>query len=251
MRRPVIAGNWKLFKTNGEASDFVSGLMPLVAHNKEVDIVVAPVFTALTTAAGAIAGSNIMVAGQDCFWEEQGAFTGEVSPTLLRDAGCSHVIIGHSERRQYFGETDETVNRKIKAALAAGLTVLFCIGETLAEREGGKTFDVLKGQVTGGLAGIAADSLQKIHIAYEPVWAIGTGKTATDGQAQEAHAFIRSLVATHYSQAAARQIRILYGGSVKPENIKGLMAQPDIDGALVGGASLKAESFAAIVNYGK
>ncbi len=251
MRRPVIAGNWKLFKTNGEASDFVSAFIPLVADNKDVDVVIAPVFTSLTTVAKAIAGSDIMLSGQDCFWEEQGAFTGEVSAGLLRDAGCSHVIIGHSERRQYFGETDETVNRKIKAALAAGLTVLFCIGETLAEREGGKTFDILKGQVTGGLSGIAADSLQRIHIAYEPVWAIGTGKTATDLQAQEAHAFIRSLVAALYDQAAGNKMRILYGGSVKPENISGLMGQPDIDGALVGGASLKADSFAAIVNYMK
>ncbi|HTP64060.1 MAG TPA: triose-phosphate isomerase [Geobacteraceae bacterium] len=251
MRKPVIAGNWKLFKTNGEAVELVTGLVPLVKNNNKVEIVVGPVFTALTSVKKAISGSNILLSGQDCYWEEEGAFTGEVSPKLLRDAGCSHVIIGHSERRQFFGETDETVNRKIKAALKAGLTVLFCIGETLAEREAEKTFDVLKKQVTGGLADISGEELQSVIIAYEPVWAIGTGKTATDEQAQEAHAFIRSLVNGLYDRSTGDKIRILYGGSVKPENIKGLMTQPDIDGALVGGASLKAESFAAIVNYGK
>ena len=249
MRKPVIAGNWKLYKTNGEAVDLVTRLIPEVKKNKNVDIVVAPVFTALTSVKQAITGSNIMLAGQDCFWEEEGAFTGEVSPKLLLDAGCSHVIIGHSERRQYFGETDETVNKKIKAALAAGLTILFCIGETLAQREGEETFDVLKRQVTGGLSGITLEQLKNIIIAYEPVWAIGTGKTASDEQAQEAHAFIRSLVTGLYGQTAGNNIRILYGGSVKPDNIKGLMTQPDIDGALVGGASLKAESFGAIVNF--
>jgi triosephosphate isomerase len=251
MRKPVIAGNWKLYKTNREAVDLVTKLIPEVKKNKGVDIIVAPVFTALTSVKQAIGGSNIMLAGQDCFWEEEGAFTGEVAPKLLLDAGCSHVIIGHSERRQYFGETDETVNKKIKAALSAGLTVLFCIGETLAQREAGKTFDVLNMQVTGGLSGITKEQLQRIIIAYEPVWAIGTGKTATDEQAQEAHAFIRSLVTGLYNQSAGNKTRILYGGSVKPENIKGLMTQPDIDGALVGGASLKAESFSALVNFGK
>jgi triosephosphate isomerase len=250
MRKPVIAGNWKLYKTNGEAVDFVTRLIPEVKKNMGVEIVVAPVFTALTSVKQVISGSNIMLAGQDCFWEEEGAFTGEVSPKLLLDAGCSHVIIGHSERRQYFGETDETVNKKIKAALKSGLTVLFCIGETLAEREAGNTFDVLNKQVAGGLSGITKEQLKNIIIAYEPVWAIGTGKTATDEQAQEAHAFIRSLVTGLYNQSAGNKIRILYGGSVKPENIKGLMTQPDIDGALVGGASLKAESFSAIVNFG-
>ncbi len=251
MRKPVIAGNWKLFKTNSEAVELVSGLIPLVKDNRDVEIIVAPVFTSLTSVSKTIAGSNVLLSGQDCYWEEEGAFTGEVSPKLLRDAGCSHVIIGHSERRQYFGETDETVNKKIKAALKAGLTVIFCIGETLAERESGKTFDVLKRQVIGGLAGISGEELQAVIIAYEPVWAIGTGKTATDDQAQEAHAFIRSLVAEHFGKVTSNEIRILYGGSVKPENIKGLMTQPDIDGALVGGASLKTESFGAIVNYGQ
>ena len=250
MRKPVIAGNWKLFKTTAEAVDLVGGLAPLVRQSRDVEIIVAPVFTVLGSVAAALAGSNIKVAGQDCFWEEEGAYTGEVSPKMLRDAGCSHVIIGHSERRQYFGETDETVNRKIKGALTGGLAVLFCIGETLAEREADKTFAVLKKQLSDGLAGITKEQLDSIIVAYEPVWAIGTGKTATDSQAQEAHAFIRNCLAEIHGGETAERTRILYGGSVKPENIKGLMTQPDIDGALVGGASLKAESFAAIVNFG-
>jgi triosephosphate isomerase len=250
MRRPVIAGNWKLYKTNNEAVDLVTRLVPLVNKNRDVDIVVAPVFTSLISVKGAIAGSNIMLSAQDCYWEEEGAYTGEVSPKLLKDAGCSHVIIGHSERRQFFGETDETVNKKIITAINAGLTVLFCVGETLAERESGNTFDVLNAQVINGLSGITGGQLMSIIIAYEPVWAIGTGKTATDEQAQEAHAFIRSVVSKLYNKTAGNKIRILYGGSVKPENIKGLMNQPDVDGALVGGASLKAESFSAIANFG-
>jgi len=245
MRTPVIAGNWKLFKKTAEAVQLVEGIIPLIKGKSGVEIIVAPVFTVLAGVAKAIAGSPVRLAAQNCYWEEEGAFTGEVSPGMLLDAGCSHVIIGHSERRQYFGETDETVNRKIKAALATGLTVIFCIGETLAERESGKTFAVLKNQVAGGLAAVAG--LDDVIIAYEPVWAIGTGKTATDAQAQEAHAFIRGEVAALYGAAVAAQVRILYGGSVKPENIAGLIAQPDIDGALVGGASLNAESFAALV----
>ncbi|CAG0982220.1 triosephosphate isomerase (TIM) [Geobacteraceae bacterium] len=250
MRTPIIAGNWKLFKKSSEAVDLVMNLAPLVKSVGGVEIIVAPVFTVLATVKRAIAGSTIKLAAQDCFWEEEGAFTGEISPGMLIDAGCSHVIIGHSERRQYFGETNETVNRKSKAALAAGLTVLFCIGETLAEREADKTFDVLRTQVRDGLTGLTKENLARIAIAYEPVWAIGTGKTATEDQAQEAHAFIRGVVAELYDHPTADAIRILYGGSVKPENIKGLMAQSDIDGALVGGASLKADSFSAIVNYG-
>lgn len=250
MRTPIIAGNWKLFKKSSEAVDFVAKLTPLVQDARGVEIVIAPVFTVLSAVKAAIAGSPIMLSAQDCFWEEEGAFTGEISPGMLVDAGCSHVIIGHSERRQYFGENNETVNRKIKAAIASGLTVLFCIGETLAEREADKTFEVLRTQVEQGLAGLTPRDLAKIVVAYEPVWAIGTGKTATDAQAQEAHAFIRDVIAKLYDNHAADAIRILYGGSVKPENIRGLMAQPDIDGALVGGASLKADSFAAIINYG-
>ena len=246
MRTPVIAGNWKLFKKSAEAVQLVEGLIPLVKGKSGVEIVVAPVFTVLDRVAKAISGSNIKLSAQDCYWEEEGAFTGEVSTGMLLDAGCSHVIIGHSERRQYFGETDATVNKKIKAALAAGMTAIFCIGETLDERESGRTFEVLGTQIKGGLAGI--DSLEKVIIAYEPVWAIGTGKTASDAQAQEAHAFIRAEIGKLYSADVAGKVRILYGGSVKPENIAGLISQPDIDGALVGGASLKADSFAALVN---
>ena len=249
MRTPVIAGNWKLFKTIGEAIAMVNELKPLVAGNAGVEIVVAPVFTALNSVVCALANSNVCVAAQDCYWEEEGAFTGEVSPKLLKDAGCSHVIIGHSERRQYFGETDESVNKKIKSVIAAGLTAIVCVGETLAEREGDKTFVVIETQLTDGLTGLTVESLKQSVIAYEPVWAIGTGKTASDAQAQEAHTFIRGLVAKLFGQSAAADIRILYGGSVKPDNVKALMAQPDIDGALVGGASLKADSFAAIANF--
>lgn len=245
MRIPVIAGNWKLFKKSAEAVQLVEGIMPLVKGKGGVEIIVAPVFTVLDRVGKAIAGSGIKLSAQNCYWEEEGAFTGEVSPGMLLDAGCSHVIIGHSERRQYFGESDDTVNRKIKAARAAGLTVIFCIGETLEERESGQTFTVLQRQITGGLAGVAG--LEDVIIAYEPVWAIGTGKTASDAQAQEAHAYIRGAVAALYDAAVAGKVRILYGGSVKPENIAGLIAQPDIDGALVGGASLKADSFAALV----
>ena len=249
MRTPVIAGNWKLFKTIAEATGMVNELKPLVAGTKCVEIVVAPVFTALSRVAEALSGSKVSLAAQDCYWEEEGAYTGEVAPKLLADAGCSHVIIGHSERRQYFGETDETVNKKAKAAIAAGLTAIVCVGETLSQRESDSTFPVIEAQLKGGLAGFSANMLAQTIIAYEPVWAIGTGKTASDAQAQEVHAFIRSLVANLFGQASADAIRILYGGSVKPDNVKGLMAQADIDGALVGGASLKADSFAAIANF--
>jgi triosephosphate isomerase len=251
MRKPVIAGNWKLYNKQAQAESLASSLIPFVKDNSSVEIVVAPVFTSLSRVKNTITGTNIHLAAQDCFWEEEGAFTGEVSPSMLTDVGCSHVIIGHSERRQYFGETDQTVNRKTKAAIKSGLTVLLCIGETLAEREAGETYPVLQKQLDGGLADITTTDMQKIIIAYEPVWAIGTGKTATDQQAQEAHAFIRSRLETLFGKQVAETTRILYGGSVKPDNVKGLMTQKDIDGALVGGASLKADSFAAIVNYGQ
>ncbi|RII30507.1 MAG: triose-phosphate isomerase [Geobacter sp.] len=249
MRTPVIAGNWKLFKTINEATALVKELKSLVAGTSGVEIVVAPVFTALSSVADEIAGSGILLAAQDCFWEEEGAFTGEVSPGMLKDAGCSYVIIGHSERRQYFNETNGTVNKKAKAAIAAGLTAIVCVGETLAERESDKTFTVIESQIMGCLAGLPAESLKQIVVAYEPVWAIGTGKTASEAQAQEVHAFIRELVEKLFGKPHAEAMRILYGGSVKPENVKGLMSQADIDGALVGGASLKADSFAAIVNF--
>jgi triosephosphate isomerase (TIM) len=250
MRTPVIAGNWKLFKTITEAIALVHELKPLVAGAARVEIVIAPVFTALSCVSDAVKGSAIMLAAQNCYWEEEGAFTGEVSPTLLKDAGCSHVIIGHSERRQYFGETDDSVNRKCRAAIAAGLVAIVCVGETLEEREKDTTFSVIERQITVGLSGLSAEMLERVIVAYEPIWAIGTGKTATDNQAQEVHLFIRILIGRIFNQAIADAIRILYGGSVKPGNVKGLMSCPDIDGALVGGASLKAESFAAIVNFG-
>ena len=249
MRTPVIAGNWKLFKTIGEAIAMVTELKLLVAGTTGVEIVIAPVFTALSRVAELTTASNVRLAAQDCFWEEEGAFTVEVAPKLLVDAGCSHVIIGHSERRQYFGETDETVNKKSKAAIAAGLIAIVCVGETLAEREADATFIVIKKQITGALTGLTVDALTKVVVAYEPVWAIGTGKTASEEQAQEVHAFIRNQILELLGKSAADAIRILYGGSVKPDNVKGLMAQPDIDGALVGGASLKADSFAAIINF--
>lgn len=249
MRTPVIAGNWKLFKTIAESVSMVEALKPLVAESAGIEIVVAPVFTALSRVADALGGSNVRLAAQDCFWEEEGAFTGEVAPKLLKDAGCGYVIIGHSERRQYFGETDETVNRKAKAAIAGGLNAIVCVGESLAERESERTFSVIETQIQGGLAGLSPEAFTRIIIAYEPVWAIGTGKTASDAQAQEVHAYIRQLIARNFGQGVADSVRILYGGSVKPENVKGLMGQPDIDGALVGGASLKAESFAAICAF--
>jgi triosephosphate isomerase len=249
MRKPVIAGNWKLFKTIAESAALVNELKPLVSNNQEVEIVVAPVFTALSRVYDTLQGSNIRLAAQDCYWEEEGAYTGEVAPKLLKDAGCSHVIIGHSERRQYFGETDQTVNKKTRAAIAAGLNAIVCVGESLAERESEQTFSVIEIQIKGSLAGFAENAFTNIIVAYEPVWAIGTGKTASDAQAQEVHDFIRRLIARLYNQSVADAVRILYGGSVKPDNVKGLMSQPDIDGALVGGASLKAESFAAIANF--
>jgi triosephosphate isomerase len=249
MRRPVIAGNWKMFKTAAEARAFVGALAPLVARSNHCDIVICPPFTALAAAVDAIRGSNIEVGAQNIHWEKQGAFTGEVSATMLVEAGCRYVIIGHSERRQFFGETDLTVNRKVKAALEAGLIPIVCMGELLAEREAGKTEEVLKTQFAGGFAALTAEQFSRIIIAYEPVWAIGTGRTATPEMAAEAHRFIRSLAAAQFTPERAAALRILYGGSVKPDNIKGLMAQVEIDGALVGGASLEAQSFASIVNF--
>lgn len=225
-------------------------LKPLVANANHCEVVVAPVFTALKTVADRLEGSNISVAGQDCSTESaHGAHTGEVAADMLRDAGATHVIVGHSERRQFYSETDTMVNRKALAALAAGLTVIMCVGETLEQRESGIAERVVRGQVEGGLRDLTASDLDRIIIAYEPVWAIGTGRTATPEQAQEMHAFVRRVFAQKASERAADELRILYGGSVKPDNISGLMRQPDVDGALVGGASLEAETFSQIVNY--
>jgi triosephosphate isomerase len=250
MRKPVIAGNWKMHKLIAESVATVLELKPLVANANHCEVVVAPVFTAIKTVADRLEGSNIRVAGQDCSTEaKHGAHTGEVAADMLRDAGASHVIVGHSERRQFYHETDSFVNRKTLAALAAGLTVIMCVGETLEQRESGVAESVVRGQLEGGLRGLTASDLDRIMVAYEPVWAIGTGRTATPEQAQEMHAFVRRVFAERFSQGAASRLRILYGGSVKPDNIAGLMRQEDVDGALVGGASLDAEEFARIVNY--
>jgi len=249
MRIPMIAGNWKLHKSLGEATALVSELIPAVADNDKVEIVVAPVYTALSKVAEVIAGSNIKLAAQNCYPEPHGAFTGEVSAPLLLDVGCRYVIIGHSERRQLFGETDESVNSKLHAVTEAGLGVILCIGETLEERDGDRMLDVLRRQVRFALRNLSTAQMANLVIAYEPVWAIGTGVTASDEQAQEAHAFIRALVSELYDQETADATRILYGGSVKPGNVDSLMTQPDVDGALVGGASLQAEDFARIVNF--
>jgi len=239
-----------MYKTVGESVDTVLALKPLVANANHCEVIVAPVFTAIKTCADRLEGSNIHVAGQDCATEvEEGAQTGEVAAFMLKDVGASHVIVGHSERRQFYFETDVMVRKKTQAAIAAGLSPIVCVGESLEQRDQGIAEDVVSGQLTGGLDGLTASDLDRIIVAYEPVWAIGTGRTATPEQAQEMHAFIRRVFAERHSQAAAEKIRILYGGSVKPENAAGLMAQADIDGALVGGASLKAESFAQIVNY--
>ena len=250
MRKPVIAGNWKMYKTVGEAVDTALALKPLVANANHCEVVIAPVFTALKTVADRLEGSNIRVAGQNCSTEvEEGAHTGEVLASMLKDAGAKYVIVGHSERRQYYAETDEMVNRKTRAGILSGLTVIMCVGETLEQREQGSAESVVSTQLNGGLSGLTASDLDRIIVAYEPVWAIGTGRTATPEQAQEMHAFIRRVFAERQNQPAGDALRILYGGSVKPDNIAGLMQKPDIDGALVGGASLKAESFAQIVNY--
>jgi len=248
-RLPFIAGNWKMNKTVGEALDLIRELKTAISGVKEVEVAVAPPFTALYAVHKELEGSSIRLAAQNLYWEEKGAFTGEISPLMLKEVGCQYVIIGHSERRQFFGESDETVNRRIKAALAQGLKVIFCIGETLKEREEAKTFSVIERQMAGGLKGLNNKELRNMTIAYEPVWAIGTGKTATPEQAEEVHRFIREKVEKLYSREVSGEIRIQYGGSVTPDNIKGLMNQPNIDGALVGGASLKAESFSKIVRF--
>ena len=239
-----------MYKTVGESVAAALALKPLVANANHCEIIVAPVFTALKSVADRLEGSNIKIAAQNCATEQkEGAFTGEVAAFMVRDAGCSHVIVGHSERRQYFFETDEMVSRKAQAGIAAGLTAIVCVGETLDQRDHGNAEEVVREQIVGGLSGLTASDLDRIIVAYEPVWAIGTGRTATPEQAQEMHAFIRRVFAERHSTSAADALRILYGGSVKPDNVAGLMKQPDIDGGLVGGASLNAESFAQIVNY--
>jgi triosephosphate isomerase len=238
-----------MYKTIAEAVDFIEKIKPVANKADHCEVVVAPPFTALAAAAAATKGSKVAVSAQDMHWDKEGAHTGDVAPGMLVDAGCSHVIIGHSERRHDHGETDEQVNKKLKSALAAGLTPIMCVGEVLAERESGRTGEVLKVQFEGGLAGLTAADFSRMIIAYEPVWAIGTGKTATPEMAAETHRLLRDLARQKFGEKEAGAIRILYGGSVKPENVSGLMAQEEIDGALVGGASLKPDSFAALINY--
>ncbi|HEV2299438.1 MAG TPA: triose-phosphate isomerase [Candidatus Acidoferrales bacterium] len=249
MRRPVIAGNWKMYKTQAEACAFFKAFKPLVASTNHCDIIVAPPFTALTAAVEATKGTAISIAAQDAHWEREGAFTGEVSVRMVAEAGCRAVILGHSERRQFFGETDETVRRKLKAAVDANLQPIACIGESLLEREAGHTERVLERQFEGSIGALTGAEFSRILIAYEPVWAIGTGRTATPELAAEAHRFIRGLAAKRFTAERASALRILYGGSVKPDNIRGLMAQTEIDGALIGGASLDPQAFSAIVNF--
>jgi len=250
MRTPLMAGNWKMFKTPAETKEFFVKFLPLVEKSNHADIAICPPFVNIAAAVDAAAGSRVGVGAQNCYWQnKEGAFTGEVTPAMLKAAGCTYVIIGHSERRQYFGETDETVLKRTKAALEAGVKPIVCVGEVLAEREAGKTNEVLATQFNGGIAGLSAQEFAQIVIAYEPVWAIGTGKVATPEIAEDAHKVLRGLVEAKFGKAAADSVRILYGGSVKPDNVTGLMAQPDIDGALVGGAALKAEDFAGVVNF--
>jgi triosephosphate isomerase (TIM) len=246
MRRAVIAGNWKMYKTVAEAEGLAAEIK--AGAKGDAEVVIAPPFTALAAVAAVLRGSTLNLAAQNMHAAVEGAFTGEVSPVMLKDVGCSHVILGHSERRQFFGETDDGVAKKAEAALAHGLCPIVCVGESLAEREADRTMEVVERQIERALRGLSADQVARILVAYEPVWAIGTGKVATPEQAQEVHAFIRKRITVSHGEAAAGAVRILYGGSVKPENIGALMGQGDIDGALVGGASLTA-SFLKIVDY--
>ena len=248
-RTPLIAGNWKMYKTCGESVKSAQQLKGLVEGVTGTDIMIAPTFTSLEPVFNAIKGSVINLGGQNLHWKAEGAFTGEISGDMLKSAGCSFVIIGHSERRQFFGETDESVNKKITAALSSGLKPVFCIGESEAERDSNLTFSVLDKQVQAGLRGFVSDDLKDLVLAYEPIWAIGTGKTATSEQAQEVHTFLRASIAKQFDDALAQSMRILYGGSVKPANVAELMSMPDIDGALVGGASLDPETFSQIVKF--
>lgn len=246
-RTKLVAGNWKLHHGRAASAELARAIAAGLPSPCPVEVVVAPVFTSLATVHEALAGSGVGLAGQDLHWDDQGAFTGEVSAPLLKDVGCTHVIIGHSERRQLFGETDAAVRRKLGAALTHALVPIVCVGETLEEREAGRTLEVVLGQLDAALESISADALRRIVIAYEPVWAIGTGKVAKASDAQDVQAAIRARMAEKVDAAAAQETRILYGGSVKPDNAAELLAQPDVDGALVGGASLKADSFLAIV----
>ncbi len=248
-RRPLLAGNWKMHTTVMEACQLAAEIGKCSAGLTDRDVLLAPPYTVLSEVAHVLQGSEVLIASQNVCWEEKGAFTGEISATMVRSAGGSAAIIGHSERRQIFHEDAEIINKRVHGALTFGLMAIFCTGETLEEREADKTFELLEGQIRAGLAGVTAEAMKKVVVAYEPVWAIGTGKTATKEQAQEVHAFIRKLLAEMFEKDIAESVRILYGGSVKPDNVDELMAQPDIDGALVGGAALDAESFCRIINF--
>ncbi|PYV97402.1 MAG: triose-phosphate isomerase [Acidobacteria bacterium] len=249
MRKKLMVANWKMYKTPDQTRDFFRAFLPLIADHTRDEIAVCPSFVCLAAAVEAAKGSHVAIGGQNLHWEKEGAYTGEISAGMLLAAGCTHVIIGHSERRQYFGETDDTVNRKLKTALEAGLTPIVCVGEVLEEREAGLTEDVLRRQCLRAFHAISGKKAGKLVIAYEPVWAIGTGKTATPRLAAEAHVLIRGEAAKAFGDKMAESLRILYGGSVKPENAKSLMSEEEIDGALVGGSSLNATSFAAIIKY--
>jgi triosephosphate isomerase len=249
MRTPFIAGNWKMNLNSAEAGDLARALVDSCGRLEGIDMALAPAATALAAVLEAVRGSRISVAAQNCHWEVSGAFTGEISAEMIKEIGCQYVIIGHSERRQFFHETDETVNKRLHAAHRAGLHPIVCIGESLEQREAGKTMEVVATQLKGGLKDLPEVKMRNTTIAYEPVWAIGTGKTATPDQAQEVHAHLRGLLKELYGAGVADVVRIQYGGSVKPSNVKELMAMEDIDGALVGGASLKADSFSGILNY--
>jgi len=251
MRQPIMAANWKLHKTRAEARQFVDDLYRHCPDPGPLEVVLAASFTALAALQERLRSTPFLLAAQDLFWENVGAYTGEVSAPMLVDVGCAYVIVGHSERRQYFGETDETVSKKVTAALQAGLRPLVCVGEALAQRQAGDTFAVLEQQIRHGLAACQSEAMSRVVLAYEPLWAIGTGVTATPQQAQEVHGYLRTLLAQLWGETVAETVRIQYGGSVRPENIAALMAEPDIDGALVGGASLEANSFAEILMYGR
>ena len=249
MRKPIIAGNWKLNKTIAEATELASQLVQELSDIDNREVIIAPIFTALSATSKIVDNSPIQLAAQNCYPETQGAYTGELSPHFLADAGCKYIIIGHSERRQLINESDTFINLKLLKTIETGLKPILCIGETLQQRECGKMDEVLSQQIKGGLTNLSTAQMKNVVIAYEPIWAIGTGKTATTAQAQEAHFFIRKLLQELFDTTVATETRILYGGSVKPDNIDGLMKQEDIDGALVGGASLKAEDFVRIVKY--
>lgn len=251
IRQPIIAANWKLYKTSAEATQFIDDLCRHCADPGPLEVVLAAPFTVLAAMQERLRTTPFLLAAQDLFWETSGAYTGEVSAPMLIDVGCTYVIVGHSERRQYFGETDETVSKKVTAAVQAGLRPIVCVGEALAQRQAGDTFVVLAQQLRLGLAACQSEAMSRVVLAYEPLWAIGTGVTATPQQAQEVHGYLRTLLAQLWGETIAQTVRIQYGGSVRPENIVALMAEPDIDGALVGGASLDATSFAQILTYGR